>query len=318
MNANSTLERYKWIDLAKGLVMILTVYMHCGLSGVPFVGEWVNAFFMPLFFFVSGILLKPEKYTLLLFIKRRWLTLYRPYILFSIIMLGLSYPFVGGGNPLIHIQSILSNGWGGYALWFIPVLAFAELLYVVLCKATINPRIKSIMLLLSMFVGYYLYILQPSNQYNWSLIFTALGFYGLGNLLKQVMVTINGRTLWSIVVISFILSLTCLLNSGRPEWFVNILASFWTYPAALGGTIFICLFCKCCETYIHHMVVTTLNYIGRNTYVILAFHQVTMQLLTKSELLPNGTSVRITMWIIMIILIECINRFVPQILGHKK
>ena len=59
-------------------------------------------------------------------------------------------------------------------------------------------------------------------------------------------------------------------------------------------------------------------YVGRNTFVILAFHQVTMQLLTKTGLLPNGLSVRISMWIIMIILIEIINRFAPQILGHSK
>ena len=66
------------------------------------------------------------------------------------------------------------------------------------------------------------------------------------------------------------------------------------------------------------IIVSALGYIGRNTYVVLAFHQVTMQLLGTTGVLPNGLSIRLCMWIVMVILIELINRFVPQILGHTK
>ena len=64
MGQINDIKRINWIDMTKGLVMILTVYSHCGLSLIPILGAWVYGFYMPLFFFVSGILLNLEKYTL--------------------------------------------------------------------------------------------------------------------------------------------------------------------------------------------------------------------------------------------------------------
>ena len=308
-------QRIEWIDMTKGLVMILTVYMHSWLNGVPILGDWVNAFFMPLFFFISGVLLNPDKYSVLTFLKRRWFTLYRPYIIFSTILI-LLCAIVMGGNTFFC--NTLLSGWGGYALWFIPVLALAELGYFLIRKITGSKAIIVLFLVGCACLGFVSYIFKWHNPYNWYLAFTAIGFYGIGNLLKQKLIKIDGSALLLAVCVSFIISLTCFLNPERPQWFINNLATPWSYPAALGGTLFVCLFCKFSEGYVPKIVISTLCYVGRNTFVILAFHQVTMQLLTKTGLLPNGLSVRISMWIIMIILIEIINRFAPQILGHSK
>ena len=84
-------ERIEWIDLAKGFSIILVVYGHSGLSAVPFLGDWFAAFRMPFFFIVSGLLFSISKYpTFIYFLKRRWLTLVRPYFIFSLtLMLGI-------------------------------------------------------------------------------------------------------------------------------------------------------------------------------------------------------------------------------------
>lgn len=119
---NSNIGRIEWIDMTKGLVMILTVYSHCGLSSVPVLGTWVYGFYMPLFFFVSGILLKSEKYTWDVFLRRRWKTLYRPYLIFSVTLAILCFPLHTSDFSLFY-DNLIINGWGGYALWFIPVLA---------------------------------------------------------------------------------------------------------------------------------------------------------------------------------------------------
>lgn len=311
------MNRIEWIDMTKGLVMILTVYMHSGLSNIPYVGEWVNAFFMPLFFFVSGILLKPEKYTISQFLKRRWKTLYRPYLIFSLVMIALSYTFVGG-DLYTHIIKILYNGWGGYALWFIPVLAVAELAYFFICKKIENNGVVLLLLLICTALGYLSSKAQWYIPYNLLLVLTAIGFYGFGNKCKKLMFEINGKTLYFGILVAFAFSLTCILNPERPQWFVNELVSFWSYPAAIGGTLFICFCSKLSQSFMSKIIVLALGYIGRNTYVVLAFHQVTMQLLGTTGVLPNGLSIRLCMWIVMVILIELINRFVPQILGHTK
>ena len=132
---NNKVVRIDWIDMTRGLVMILTVYSHCGLSSVPILSTWVYSFYMPLFFFVSGILLKVDKYTYRTFLLRRWQTLYKPYLFFSIVLAILSIP-LHASDYLEFLKSLITNGWGGYALWFIPVLALAEFLFFVVYKTT--------------------------------------------------------------------------------------------------------------------------------------------------------------------------------------
>lgn len=108
MNENLEPKRYNWIDITKGIVMVLTVYMHGRLNSVPYIGDWVNAFFMPLFFFISGFLLKPDKYNSKEFVYRRWLTLYRPWFIFSLILTIFTTPLNGG--KLVVLEN---HGWGG-------------------------------------------------------------------------------------------------------------------------------------------------------------------------------------------------------------
>ena len=52
----TTKKRIQWIDIAKGISIILVVYGHSGLNNVPIIGSWLHAYRMPFFFFVSGLL----------------------------------------------------------------------------------------------------------------------------------------------------------------------------------------------------------------------------------------------------------------------
>ena len=76
-------KRIQWIDIAKGISIILVVYGHSGLNNVPIIGSWLHAYRMPFFFFVSGLLFSGAKYsTIVPFLRKRIKTLYRPYFLF--------------------------------------------------------------------------------------------------------------------------------------------------------------------------------------------------------------------------------------------
>lgn len=111
--------RIDWIDLTKGIAIFLMV---CGHTSIPLsISNWIWSFHMPLFFIISGILFNATKYpNFNLFIKKRGKTLIIPYIIFSLITL-----------LTIHDQTLkewLYKGWiNGCALWFIPVLFFAEI-----------------------------------------------------------------------------------------------------------------------------------------------------------------------------------------------
>lgn len=113
--------RIDWIDLTKGIAIFLMV---CGHTSIPLsISNWIWSFHMPLFFIISGILFNATKYpNFNLFIKKRGKTLIIPYIIFSLITL-----------LTIHDQTLkewLYKGWiNGCALWFIPVLFFAEIFF---------------------------------------------------------------------------------------------------------------------------------------------------------------------------------------------
>ena len=106
-------NRIEWIDIAKGIAIILVVYGHAGLANIPLLEKWVCAFHMPFFFFISGILFSVDKYpTINKFLQRRWKTLIRPYLFFSIICL-LAYWYLDPDHILTKSKSVLLYGWGG-------------------------------------------------------------------------------------------------------------------------------------------------------------------------------------------------------------
>ncbi|MCD4694754.1 MAG: acyltransferase family protein, partial [Bacteroidales bacterium] len=49
-------QRFEWIDIAKGIGILLVVYGHC--QPPPLIEKFVYAFHMPLFFFISGFLFR--------------------------------------------------------------------------------------------------------------------------------------------------------------------------------------------------------------------------------------------------------------------
>lgn len=60
-----------------------------------------------------------------------------------------------------------------------------------------------------------------------------------------------------------------------------------------------------------------LEYVGRNTFFIVAFHQIILQLVHRSGVMPNGSLMRISMWVLLVLVIEFVNRKYPQVLGRN-
>ena len=54
------MNRYNYIDISKGIGILMVVWAHILLVGVSH--SMIYAFHMPLFFFISGFLFNKEKY----------------------------------------------------------------------------------------------------------------------------------------------------------------------------------------------------------------------------------------------------------------
>lgn len=116
MNQN----RNEWLDIAKGIAIILMVVGHT--SYPPCSVHFIYAFHMPLFFIASGLVSNYEKYGLLDYIKHKSYTLLLPFVCYSAIVALLTYSI---GE--LDVMELLKSGWGGYALWFVPVLFMATI-----------------------------------------------------------------------------------------------------------------------------------------------------------------------------------------------
>ncbi|MEH7613992.1 acyltransferase family protein, partial [Gottfriedia acidiceleris] len=131
-------KRETWIDIAKGLGIILVVIGH---SGNEFAHHYFFWFHMPLFFILSGYTFKTlkNKDELLKWIKRRTLQLLVPYFSFGfIILFGINLINIITRNFDIKdlIKGILRLAYGGQMLggefavfWFITCLLITQILF---------------------------------------------------------------------------------------------------------------------------------------------------------------------------------------------
>lgn len=109
-----TPQRLIWLDITKALAIILMVL---GTTSIPHnVSDFIYAFHMPVFFLASGWCTNWDKYQLGGFVAKRIYSLVFPFIVYSSIVIGITY--LTGSLQIFS----LSKGWQCYALWFVPVL----------------------------------------------------------------------------------------------------------------------------------------------------------------------------------------------------
>ena len=113
-------KRIEWLDIAKGITIILMVLGH---SSIPKpISNWIWSFHMPLFFFASGICTVFERTGVMDFFRKKVMSIGRPFVVYSVVVIVISY------ISKIKIDASIMTGWGAYALWFVPVLFVSLLL----------------------------------------------------------------------------------------------------------------------------------------------------------------------------------------------
>lgn len=134
-------ERFLFIDILKGISILLVAYGHIIPGAIPSFTEYAGIFRMPLFFFVSGVLFSNERYknNFKDFIYKRYKGLVIPYLYFSAIVL-FGYMLLNKDYSSFLLHTLL-YGWGGVrAVVYTCVAMFANnLLSIVqntICKNT--------------------------------------------------------------------------------------------------------------------------------------------------------------------------------------
>lgn len=268
--------RIDWIDTAKGFVIILMVLGHSSIP--PTIHNWIYSFHMPFFFFISGMLIKnttPSTFNAFchdmhIFIKRKSKSLLQPFLIYSLINIAI-YPIYGEQNLFTFIKGILTEGWGGYALWFIPVFFIANILCIVFTKTkAISYIIIIVMLLIGCSLDYY----NINLPWNLASVPFSCAFIILGNLFRNKIIKILGfKKIYLILLLLTFISISFIMSQNYRLDMCNnkILPVLPITICAMSGIIANIIVSKYMTRI--KLCSSILQYTGKHTFEILAFSQ---------------------------------------------
>lgn len=258
-------NRNYWLDIAKGIAIILMVAGHTSIPGA--VSHFIYAFHMPLFFIASGLVSNYEKDSLVGYIKHKSYTLLLPFVCYSAIVSFLMYSI----GELDVIQ-LLKRGWGGYALWFIPVLFTTSVLVRIIFLVK-KRYVRRFFMLCFFLIGYGLRHYEISLPWSLSVVPYASFLIMLGEELANYKKLIEtDMHYWDILLLAIVTAVISQFWQLDLAW--NQIAPIIPLTlGALSGTLMIFRLSVWIENQTK-FVSTVLQRVGRETYVVLAFSQV--------------------------------------------
>lgn len=147
-------KRIKYIDLAKGLGILMVTWGHITKLGNP-VDTWGSSFKIPIFFITAGYLVcYTNSYDRMTFKKYVWKlfkSLGIPYLVFSMASIGFRFASMVMKHA-IDMASVKSYLYatislrGAFALWFLPVLMLGEIIF--FCVMKYLPKWTRILMLI--------------------------------------------------------------------------------------------------------------------------------------------------------------------------
>ncbi len=334
------MKRIEWIDTYRGILILLVVLNHQSLQHIV-INESLSAIRMPAFFFISGLLLSDRYTDLKVFASRRFAQLIVPYFIFFLVnwlfwVVALSS---GESDIFAPIKSMFFgcvNTEGGEQninaapLWFITTLFMAEI-YMFFVKSYLKTTAKILVAITLLAIIGYLssQFLSFRMPWNMEIALTAVFFYGLGYIVKRekLLDFITDYSKLNIVIIFIVSSIVAITLSLKtlPSYDLNFLGSnvVLTYISAIFGILAVISLAKLINKN------SILEFLGRNTYIILAFHLSALYFMHgifkrigfefQSTMNSDiwGLIYLISSIVILLPIMYIINRFMPFILGRK-
>lgn len=283
--------RMNALDIAKGIGMLFVIFAHVNYT--PALLTPIYSFHMPLFFVLAGMVYDPAKYPALRdLIRRRWHTMIKPYLFFSLASLAyvfLSEKLFAHATDLkseeyisAFVQIFIAQGSKpvlNTPLWFVPCLFAVELIYFFLA------RLKTAACAIVCFVFACAGWLMQSGMLGfdnallpWTLdsALYALSFYAAGNRLfpfvRQTIANVRNhhkrnRICLAVLVLCIIIWLPLMLMNGKVSLGSQILRNgFLFFLTGMLGTFGILAVSVMLENN------RFLLWLGRNTFCLMSVH----------------------------------------------
>lgn len=276
-------QRIEWIDIAKGIGILLVILGHSVKFG-GILHNLIFSFHMPLFFILSGMTYKQKDNKT--FICRKFKTLIIPYVVFCIIGVALSMMIPLWRNG-ISIKTVIKdiyltnpNAANVSSVWFLVCLFWVEIIFNLIQK--INKKIQYIIIGMCLIFGFIYsnlidmmtFLPEGRLPFNIDTSLIALTFFAMGVWLKKI---ITDKKLFLVSLVLFIISFA--LN-GR----VNLHGLTFNNPLlylleSISGTVILIFICFMLSTKIKQKTITApLEWIGKHSLIIMGVQSIAVRM----------------------------------------
>ncbi|HBW87521.1 MAG TPA: acyltransferase, partial [Cyanobacteria bacterium UBA11149] len=273
-------QRLAWVDYAKGFGIFLVVLGHTIRALInssilekstifKFVDEWIYAFHMPLFFFLSGLFVcRAASKPLRDFIVSRLNIIIYPYLVWSILqslLQSMGSGYTNNQTSLIELWKIIYQPVMQF--WFLYTLFILVLIYTILQKRGVSPMG---FLIFSIFI-YAIYVFGINFSF-WGVLYSAQRYaiylaigavFGSGKLMSSL--SKIKTQIWLIILIGGFLAVALgvsfnLLTGGLTRFLVALFGISASVALAiilerLGKTPFVKEWgCLSLEIYLAHVI----------------------------------------------------------------
>lgn len=234
------------------------------------------------------------KKTLPEFFLAKLKSLLLPFAFYSTIIVAIMI-----SNGWLSFVEWVLHGWGSYALWFIPVLFFSQIcakMVIAVKRKPLQLAVFTIFLFAGIFVSY------EGIYLPWTLSTVPYATFMLliGNYLKRVPQSIIQPKIWKFILL---FSITAIISHNwRLDMCYNsILPVIPLTIGAVSGTLMVFMLSMFIEKHLQN-VTKILIVIGRETYIVVAFSQITIMLF--NEYFKFNSLVKYSLLVVVLIIIK--------------
>lgn len=349
MNKQNTRERRDYLDIVKAITIFLVIIGHAAanLDNPPYRCV-LYTFHMPLFFIVSGVVIRKHqttKYDLkhyLKLLKNNFFALLVPYFIWALIF--SKFNFKNVLNILYGSWESLTNAETLTSLWFLPCLFVARILMELVLNSSnnfknINRHLYAfIFACISFTIGFLLPKIEQGYPFCLNISFVALGFMLLGYSFKELLNTLQERRMNNLYIVLCVSLATFIIGITRQNEIYLVLMCggdygniFYFLLNALSGCAFIltlsCIIANIWEKTKDNKIRNFVIWLGQNTIGIFLLHKpflrdVVIKLFNNFGLYESSFYVAligalITLPIICIA-VYIINKYIPELFGRFK
>lgn len=269
------IKRLNYIDVAKGIGMLLVVIGHCSNT---IANKYIYSFHMPLFFIITGILYRihyDQTKMITINIKKKFCSLMIPYVIWGFVYESFSTAlgFIAGNN--LH-ELIVKNTTSYIALdasvyWFLPCMFISSIIFLYIRKFKYADILYFIIYLLGALAANTSMLIEPFLQ-----AFIAVGFIEIGWVL-YIFFTSKHSILT--IILAFCTWCICAQNNGGvgiAGRITNNLILF-TLAATFGTFVIIQISIKIAESWKKHNLI---QFWGVNSMIILCIHMFVIEIIS--------------------------------------